>query len=168
MRTLNYIVSFLITVVFLLPVLPQSDTLTGPTNSSPDLLNSSTEPDYYWIDEPDLVVYYRPGIVTIRPLHRFDKRLLPTRNLFKSTPGCYIACYSKQNTGSIYEVGAGIQVMGQVRVKGNYEGRICRPAEHQQDDISVLQKFKEICANNIKSCGPNCWAGGDTGGWFGR
>lgn len=58
--------------------------------------------------------------------------------------------------------------MGQVRVKGKYSKRVCLPHGYESKDISALQKFKSLCNANIPKCKEKgCWAGGDTGGWFG-
>ena len=98
-----------------------------------------------------------------------DFRILPTVNEFVGYPGCYVACYSRNEEGSQYSVGGGIYVMGQVRVPGSYERRICRPKDYGKADISAMSEFKERCAKNLQNVcqGDSCWAGGDTGGWFG-
>ncbi len=58
--------------------------------------------------------------------------------------------------------------MGQVRVKGQYVARICQPEGYQGKDISAAPMFKMLCSKSIPSCAAgDCWAGGDTGGWFG-
>lgn len=92
--------------------------------------------------------------------------LLPTDNQFKESPGCYIACYS-HNPG-VYAVSENISVMGQVRVAGEYIARNCHPQGYQWRDISKIKKFRQVCADRIAACSQgDCWAGGDTGGWFG-
>jgi hypothetical protein len=95
------------------------------------------------------------------------QKYLPTVNIFKGAPGCYVACYSKKQTGSIYGVGGEIFVHGQVRVSGRYEARICKPQAFESSDISAGKKFKALCNASITTCKDDCWAGGDTGGWFG-
>ncbi|WP_367607125.1 hypothetical protein [Legionella sp. W05-934-2] len=95
-----------------------------------------------------------------------QKKMLPTDNSYTSAPGCYIACYS-HNPG-IYSVSESISVMGQIRVAGEYDGRVCQPSNYKGQDISKLQLFKDACAKKITGCeNGDCWAGGDTGGWFG-
>ena len=82
--------------------------------------------------------------------------------------GCYLACYSTDETDSVYPISPEIFVKGQVRVEGDYQGNICRPKAHPTEDISSLQIYKDYCAEYIPSCSTgNCWGGGDTGGWFG-
>ncbi len=94
---------------------------------------------------------------------------VPTDSRFGGTPGCYIACYSRRAEGSAYAVGGEIYVHGLVRVPGRYEGRICRPSGHETADISVpTSPFGAQCAAGIPSCRGGCWAGGDTGGFFGH
>ncbi len=42
------------------------------------------------------------------------------------------------------------------------------PTHVENPDISALQSFKELCSHQVPSCKDmECWAGGDTGGWFG-
>jgi hypothetical protein len=94
--------------------------------------------------------------------------VLPTTNLYREKDGGYVACYSRQEAESAYSVGGDIYVMGQVRLRGKYEGRIFQPRGYRGQDISALAKFKSICSANISACSDGtCWAGGDTGGWFG-
>lgn len=91
---------------------------------------------------------------------------LPTSNDFSSYPGCYVACYSRNSNGAVYPVGSDIFVKGQVRVKGKYDKRVCQPDGYEYQDISAMQRFKDLCNREVRSCN-DCWAGGDTGGWFG-
>ncbi|WP_445632592.1 hypothetical protein NSTC745_04140 [Nostoc sp. DSM 114161] len=95
---------------------------------------------------------------------------LPTVNDFTGSPGCYIAAYSHQREMSARSVGGDIYVMGQVRVPGHYEGRICQPKGYEGKDISSLDYFKELFDQKLpKVCiNKSCWAGGDTGGFVGR
>lgn len=112
-------------------------------------------------------VYILPnhGVVN-QPYTGTTKAMLPTDNSYTSAPGCYIACYS-HNPG-IYSVGSNIYVMGQVRTKGQYVNRVCQPAGYESKDISAADSFKQLCAAKIATCRDySCWAGGDTGGWFG-
>lgn len=117
----------------------------------------------------DFKVYTRGTAVVNTPYPGFQQKILPTVNRFTGDPGCYIACYSRQQDNSIYPVGGGMYVMGQVRVPGSYESRICRPKGYEQADISAEPKFKQLCHVSLpNTCnGDSCWAGGDTGGWFG-
>ncbi|WP_425411923.1 hypothetical protein [Legionella massiliensis] len=92
--------------------------------------------------------------------------MLPTDNSYTGAPGCYIACYSHQP--GVYAVSPTINVMGQIRVIGKYVDRICQPSGYENRDISAVGKFKVLCSVKIRSCHfIECWAGGDTGGWFG-
>jgi len=79
-----------------------------------------------------------------------------------------IACYSHSEAGSSYSVGKDIYVMGIVSsLKGRYIGRIFQPEGYEGKDISAEQTFKELCNARFPSCKNGCWAGGDTGGFFG-
>ncbi len=97
------------------------------------------------------------------------EKVLPTVNHFKEAPGCYIACYSHNAAQAIYPVGKNIYVMGQIRVPGSYQERVCQPKGFEQKDISAAQEFKALCTQIFPDvCREGiCWAGGDTGGWFG-
>ena len=112
-------------------------------------------------------VYAQDGAVTNNPDSGLSQRQLPTINLFKGRPGGYIACYSHHEAGSAYSVGDSIYVMGQIRLPGRYEGRIFQPKGYRNRDISAQDSFKALCTEHLPSCQGDCWAGGDTGGWFG-
>lgn len=111
-------------------------------------------------------VYTNGKIAINHPMPGFTKKLIPTNNAYTGNPGCYIACYSHIATQAIYAVGTNIYMIGQVRVPGTYVNRSCVPRNYQGQDISGLSQFKELCNTRIKAC-QDCWAGGDTGGWFG-
>lgn len=92
---------------------------------------------------------------------------LPTRNFYSGPRGGYVACYSHRQAGSAYSAGGGTYVMGQVRVRGDYDGRIFQPDGFRGVDISAVRHFKQVCAQAIAAChAGDCWAGGNTGGWF--
>lgn len=113
-------------------------------------------------------VYVNGTTVINHPEPGFTEMFLPTNNLYKGNPGCYIACYSYQKENAVYPVGDKIYVMGQVRVAGKYAGRVCEPTNFAGKDISGNDVFKSICNEKIEVCkNAKCWAGGDTGGWFG-
>jgi len=103
------------------------------------------------------------------PAPGFTEKVLPTDNRFTAAPGCYLACYAHNQDNSVYAVGDDIFVMGQVRVAGGYQGRLCKPQGLDATaDVSAEQKFKDLCNNTFADiCQDGCWAGGDTGGWFG-
>jgi hypothetical protein len=88
---------------------------------------------------------------------------LPTVNEFTESPGCYLAAYTREPGGE------GIDVVGQVRVAGAYEGRICQPAGYEGRDISAEKVFRELFERHFPQVcsGGRCWAGGDTGGFVG-
>jgi hypothetical protein len=97
----------------------------------------------------------------------YSERVLPTVNRYKGTDGGYIACYSRNKEGSIYSVGDGIFVMGQIRLQGKYIGKIFHPIGYEGKDISAAQEFKDLCNQTFPATQGAGWAGGDTGGWFG-
>ena len=118
---------------------------------------------------PEPYAVFTDGTTVLNhPEAGFTEVLLPTINLYKGTPGCYIACYSHQKANSVYPVEGGVYVMGQVRVAGKYAGRVCEPINFAGKDISGNDTFKAMCNEKIEACkAAHCWAGGDTGGWFG-
>jgi hypothetical protein len=112
-----------------------------------------------YTDGSTIVNHPAPGLKAVN---------LPTHNSYQGNQGCYVACYSHSKTAGVYSVGNDIYVSGQVRVPGSYENRICIPDGYANNDISKANKFKNLCDSTIKACKNNhCWAGGDTGGWFG-
>ncbi len=113
------------------------------------------------------IVYVKGNTVINHYSPGFEKKVLPTKNLFTGTPGGYIACYSHIQNNSIYGVSNDIFVMGQIRLAGQYFGRIFQPKGYENKDISAEKKFKNECNSAFSSCQQQCWAGGDTGGWFG-
>lgn len=116
---------------------------------------------------PDNFSVYVRTVVVNHPVNGFDQKTLPTNNDYKATPGCYVACYSHDNKDAVYGVGNNIYVLGQVRVAGKYEGRNCIPQGFENKDIAAESYFNSLCAAKISTCKEgNCWAGGDTGGWF--
>lgn len=117
---------------------------------------------------PDFNVYTIGNSVVNSYFPGTEKKTLPTVNEFIGAPGCYVACYSHSQKNSVYSVGGDIYVMGQVRVPGKYQNRICLPRGEERKDISAEPKFKELCARTLPNActGNSCWTGGDTGGWF--
>ncbi|WP_347252085.1 hypothetical protein [Legionella sp.] len=110
-------------------------------------------------------VIQNSGVIN-HPYPGATKLMLPTDNSYTKSPGCYIACYSHQP--GIYAVSPTINVMGQIRVSGSYQVRVCQPTGYENKDISAADQFKRLCSQRIASCkNIECWAGGDTGGWFG-
>lgn len=114
----------------------------------------------------DFSVFVQGDQVVNHPAPGHTAVRLPTANVFTGSPGCYLACYTKDKASAVYSVGGGIYVAGQVRVSGKYQDRICRPRGFEKADVSAAQRFKDLCAKHISGC-KRCWAGGDTGGWFG-
>jgi hypothetical protein len=79
-----------------------------------------------------------------------------------------VAVYSRQKAGSIYPVGGGIYVMGLIRVKGSWQGRIAVPQGTAGKDISAMRQFKRLANRHFPACRNAGWVGGDTGGFFGK
>lgn len=118
---------------------------------------------------PDPFPVYRIGDRVVNwPAPGSQTVKLPTRNVYRGPGGGYVACYSHRKAGSAYGVGGDVFVVGQVRLRGAYNGRIFQPAGYRGVDISASPHFKQVCTQALAACQDNaCWAGGDTGGWFG-
>lgn len=97
----------------------------------------------------------------------YEERLIPVVNLFTRTPGCYVACYSHNPDKAVYSVANNIYLIGHIRVRGNYEGKMCVPENYENSDIRGEKAFKELCSRSFSCIGNSCWAGGATGVWFG-
>jgi C1A family cysteine protease len=124
-------------------------------------------PQYSFLPE-DLKVYVGPNDIVVNwPMNGYEERLLPTVNNYTEPDGGYIACYSRNKEGGVYSVGDGIYVMGQIRIQGQYINRIFHPQGYENQDISAIQKFKDLCNQTFPACKGGGWAGGDTSGWFG-
>jgi C1A family cysteine protease len=107
------------------------------------------------------------GSVVNWPMPGYEERTLPTVNKYTESDGGYIACYSHNEEGSVYSVGNGIYVMGQIRLQGQYIGGIFHPTGSENQDISAVQELKDLCNQTFPACKGGGWAGGDSGGWFG-
>lgn len=112
--------------------------------------------------------YGSSGVIN-HPDQGTQERILPTSNLFTGSMGCYVACYTHNQRNGVYPVSDDIFVASQIRVKGGYTGRICKPYGYERSDISASAMFKTLCEQQFpgKCAGKSCWAGGDTGGWYG-
>ncbi|MCB8766602.1 hypothetical protein L2E68_22610 [Planktothrix agardhii 1029] len=121
----------------------------------------------YWLPEDFRVFTSDSGIVGIASGggQEVEPRILPTVNQYKGADGGYVAFYSRDPAKAVYSVGGGIYVVGQIRLKGRYIGRIFHPEGYLNQDISAVSEFKTLCC---KTFGVEGWAGGDTGGWFAR
>jgi len=99
---------------------------------------------------------------------RIDKYLKDDKNIPTRPSKGAISFYSHSLAGSSYSVGQNIYVMGIIDgLKGQYKGRIFQPEGYENQDISSNQDFKNQCNARFPSCNNGCWAGGDTGGFYG-
>lgn len=115
----------------------------------------------------DFRVYVSEAAVINHPVPSYQEKILPTVNRYQGKDGGYIAIYSHNVVRGVYSVGGGIYVIGQIRLQGKYIGRIFYPAGYEEQDISAAEQFKQLADDTFESCQGDCWAGGDTGGWFG-
>ena len=85
----------------------------------------------------------------------------------------FIACYSHDMEMPSYPVEEDIYVKGFVSMEGGqYKGRIFHPEGYLDTDITPFHTTPSaMCQNYIPSCqdeGKECWAEGNTGGYFSR
>lgn len=109
----------------------------------------------------------KEGVVINYPSEGYTRKILPTVNLYLFNPGCYVMCYTNSQDRGIYSVAQDTYTIGQIRVKGEYSGRVCVPFEYNKPDLETSETFKDLCSKTFKCIGSSCWAGGDTGAWFG-
>lgn len=123
---------------------------------------------FIFILPEDFKVYVNGNKVINHPYEGFEERILPTFNEYQGIDGGYVAIYSKNKEGSVYEICDGIYVIGQVRVKGNYQKRVFIPEGYKPgDNITNDPDILEICQKYFPEKKGEMWIGGDTGGWFG-
>jgi predicted DNA-binding WGR domain protein len=141
---------------------PSKSALNQPaeTNRHPDDL-------LYWLPEEFHVDADSSGSVASQAIggRGAGGHIFPTVNQYMGADGGYVAFYSRDPAKAVYSIGGGIYVVGRIRLKGRYIGRIFHPAGYEHQDISAAPEFKELCRNTF---GVEGWAGGDTGGWFGK
>lgn len=119
---------------------------------------------------PEDFAIYTDGetILNWQPSHRYEENFLPTFNYYLGNNGGYVAICTRNPDMGIYSVGDGIYVMGQIRVEGQYEGRLFVPKGfNANDDITQDKELLEICEIYFPHMKDQMWVGGDTGGWFG-
>ena len=114
----------------------------------------------------DYKIYVKGESLISYPEPEYEKKPLPTVNLYGGKDGGYIACYSRDREKSVCHVGGGIHLIGQIRLQGQYKERIFEPKGYEGKDISAVQKFKDLCHLCFPDVKGDIWAGGDTGGWF--
>lgn len=141
--------------------------LAGNGNTPPDPDNTSTSA----ADNNNLPTYiyvWTKGYTVVNQAYDgMTKKKLPIANHYKGSDGVYVAVYSRNKEGSIYSVSREFHVMGMIRVKGEYIGRIAHPAGWKNKDISAAQKFKDLANKYFFACKGGGWVGGDTGGFLG-
>ncbi len=150
--------------------LQTADPLPQPDAMIPSLIPeepSQSDVIPYWLPEDFRIFMDNQGIFgTSRGEGQgVESRILPTVNQYKGADGGYVAFYSRDPSKAVYSVGGGIYVLGQIRLKGRYIGRIFHPEGYLNQDISAVSEFKALCRRTF---GVEGWAGGDTGGWFAR
>ena len=148
------------TIITMISVLCSNLLYAQAPNPTPINPNETLLPDNF-------LVYIHETHISRMPEPGYLEKQLPTINLFKGNPGCYLACYSHNPSAGIFPTGENTYLMGQVRVAGKYQGNTCEPMNFSGQDIRTLATFKALCALQIQNCKENqCWADGETGLWF--
>ncbi len=107
------------------------------------------------------------GLAVNHPVPGFARVALPTINAYARDDGCYLLVYSHDEHRSAYPAGNGTYVVGQIRVRGRYEGRICVPDGDDNVDLGTDTKLGRVADRLFPDHAGGVWVGGDTGGWFG-
>lgn len=114
-------------------------------------------------------VYYKKNVGLSKTNFKgSSEKLIPTSNLFEGSPGCYIACYSKNKLEAAYHLLDKVYLMGQIRVQGNYMDGLCIPKGYEDKDMRTAKEFKDKCELEFpaKCKQGSCWASGKTADWF--
>ena len=77
------------------------------------------------------------GVVQQKPEAGFVAKIIPNINLFRNAPGCYLACYSSDPNKGVYPVSSDAYLVGQIRVEGEYRGKVCYPKDIDQPIFST-------------------------------
>lgn len=125
-----------------------------------------TTPEYNHLPEDFKVYVGADGSAINMPAPGYVERFLPVVNQYAEPNGGYIACYSKNEKTGVYSVGGGVFVVGLIRLPGKYIDRVFYPKGDETNDIGTEQALKDLCNETFPDSAP-CWAGGDTGAWFG-
>jgi len=116
----------------------------------------------------DFTVYVSGNSVVNWPAPGYVAKRLPTFNHYSKADGGYIAIYTHQPNGAVYPVTDDIYVIGQIRVKGNYQGRILVPQGYAMgDNITQDPELVRLAESYFPHFTGQLWVGGDTGGWLG-
>ena len=117
----------------------------------------------YWLPD-NLTVYASSGAVGLYGNNEEDRKSVRVIQYYTGKGGGYIAAYTHNPEKGVYSVGGEIYVMGLIRLKGTYRGRVFHPEGYLDQDISAENYFKNLILELFNAEG---WAGGDTGGFLG-
>ncbi|MCP4520484.1 MAG: hypothetical protein GY827_02115 [Cytophagales bacterium] len=156
----NFFASILLLSLGLVSFAPDPINTSGTTTQ-----NNSQTTDVYML--PKNYKVYVQGTTVVNQYYKgFEKRILPTYNHYTGLDGGYVALYTRKKEDSVYSIGGGIHVVGQVRVKGKYIGSIFYPEGYKKgDDITQDKKILAICYQYFPQHKGHIWIGGGTGGW---
>ncbi|WP_422444084.1 MULTISPECIES: hypothetical protein [unclassified Endozoicomonas] len=102
---------------------------------------------------------------------RIGSGRMPVIQVYEDDVNGFIACYSHDDIPPDLVTGDK-HLQGFVAMKGIYKGRIFHPEGYLDTDITPFHTTPStMCQNYIPSCrdeGKECWADGNTGGYFSR
>ena len=107
------------------------------------------------------------GLAVNHPVPGYARVRLRTVNLYLGDDGCYVLVTSHNARGSAYSTGHGTFALGQMRVRGHYEGRFCIPAGDETAGIGADRALQQLAGRVFPGHGGDVTPSGDTGGWFG-
>lgn len=115
-------------------------------------------------------VWSDDAFVLTQSVEGFSRRKLPIANYYKGIEKCvYIVVYSRKREGSVYGTWDGPFVMGLIRIKGTWKGKLAEPDGWEGKDFGKTEFFRKLALQYYPSCKNNeCWVGGDTGDFFYR
>jgi tetratricopeptide (TPR) repeat protein len=89
----------------------------------------------------------------------------PTTSKYHGPDAGYIAVYAHDSMNALYSPGGNVYVVGFIRLRGHYEGRVFQPEGYETKDISADSNFKQLTESLFPGHSRGTWAGGDTGGF---
>lgn len=130
------------------------------------MLPSSGPSKYSLLPESSKVYVGPDDVVAHWPVNGYEEKSLTTVNSYLEPDGGYIFCHSPNKEGGVYSVGNGVYVMGRIRVRGQYVNQLFQPFGHDNQDLSTIQEFNELCNRTFPACKGQGWAVAGAGGWF--
>jgi len=136
---------------------------------SASTLQASPEIPGQTIFPEEFKVYYKSDVgVSRKVFHQSQEKTIPTKNIYKENPGCYLSCVTDNKNEGQYVFWDQKYIVGQLRVKGHYANGICMPHQYENKDIRNAKEFTTQCENVFpeKCSNSSCKVNGHTANWF--